>query len=161
MVRKRTIRSTRKETTVQQEKTRRKPTKRGNGEGSIYQRADGLWCGSISIDNGRRKVMYGKTRKEVARKMAIAVQARAECTLVVAPRQTLAHFIERWLEDSVKPTTRPRSYMSYKARMRLHILPDLGRLELTSLTPQHLQRLYSKLLTSGLSSTTINSSHMV
>ncbi|MGI9148517.1 MAG: N-terminal phage integrase SAM-like domain-containing protein [Chloroflexota bacterium] len=75
--------------------------------------------------------------------------------------KTLKQFIERWLEDSVKPTTRPRSYMSYKHRMRLHILPDLGALQLTAITPKHLQQLYSKLLKSGLSSTTIDSSHMV
>lgn len=143
------------------ETTRRRPTKRGNGEGSIYQRADGLWCGSLSLDRGRRKTIYGKTRKDVARKLAIAVQARDDGTIVVAPRQTLAQFIERWLEDSVKPTTRPRSHLSYKDRMRLHILPDLGALQLTAITPQHLQQLYSKLLKSGLSSTTINSSHMV
>ena len=29
--------------------------KRGNGEGSVYQRQDGIWCGSITLDGGKRK----------------------------------------------------------------------------------------------------------
>ncbi len=38
--------------------------KRGNGEGSIYQRKkDGKWVASITLDNGKRKVFYGKTKK--------------------------------------------------------------------------------------------------
>ena len=45
-------------------------TKRGNGEGSIYQRKDGLWIGAISIGrdingNIKRKTFSGKTRSEV------------------------------------------------------------------------------------------------
>ncbi|WP_237738174.1 MULTISPECIES: hypothetical protein [unclassified Caldicellulosiruptor] len=41
--------------------------KRGNNEGSIYRRKDGLWCGQITIgrdENGRQKrqYFYGKTR---------------------------------------------------------------------------------------------------
>ena len=35
-----------------------KRTRRANGEGSIFQRKDGLWCGYITIgfeDNGEQK----------------------------------------------------------------------------------------------------------
>lgn len=48
--------------------------RRGHGEGSIYQReSDGKWCTSVDLGivNGKRKrkVIYGKTRKEVADKL--------------------------------------------------------------------------------------------
>ena len=48
--------------------------KRGNGEGSIYQRKDGRWMGSITTgrnENGKvvRKTVYGKTKQEVIKKM--------------------------------------------------------------------------------------------
>jgi integrase len=39
--------------------------KRANGEGTIYKRADGRWCASVSLELGRRKSFYGKTRQEV------------------------------------------------------------------------------------------------
>jgi hypothetical protein len=47
--------------------------KRGNGEGTIYRRPDGRWCTQITVYvNGKRKrpTLYGKTRKEVADKLA-------------------------------------------------------------------------------------------
>ena len=39
--------------------------KRGNGEGSVYQRkSDGLWVGSVSLDNGKRKVFMVKRKRK-------------------------------------------------------------------------------------------------
>lgn len=45
-----------------------KSRQRGHGEGSIYQRkSDGRWVASFIIEEtGRRKYLYGDTRKEVA-----------------------------------------------------------------------------------------------
>ena len=56
-------------------KTYKTKTRRANNEGSIFQRKDGLWAGSITLgynDDGKikRKVVYGKTRLEVANKVA-------------------------------------------------------------------------------------------
>jgi Phage integrase, N-terminal SAM-like domain len=147
--------------TVQDEKTRRKSTKRGNGEGSITNVLTGSGAARSALTTIAARRSTARRAKDVSRKLATALQAREDGTIVVAPCQTLVRFIERCLEDSVKRTTRPRSYISYRDRMRLHILPDLGRIQLSSLTPQHLQRLYSPLLKTGLSTTTINGSHMV
>ena len=50
--------------------------RRGNSEGSIYQRAGRRgWYAAVS-HNGRRKVLRGDTRQEVARKMSDALSAR-------------------------------------------------------------------------------------
>ena len=38
--------------------------RRGRGEGSIYRRKDGRWVGQYEI-GGKRRYVYGKTRKEV------------------------------------------------------------------------------------------------
>jgi integrase len=136
--------------------------KRGNGEGSLYfQKARGRWVGSLSLEGGKRKALYGRTRQEVAKKLAAALQAREQGMLVSGPRQTLGHFLTRWLEDSVKPTLRPRSYVAYDAKVRNHILPELGRIPLSSLTPQHLQRLYARKLANGYSPTTVSLVHTI
>jgi hypothetical protein len=42
--------------------------KRGNGEGSACQRTDGKRCAASTLDGGKRKVVCGRTRKEVADK---------------------------------------------------------------------------------------------
>jgi integrase len=47
----------------------------------------------------------------------------------------------------------------YEQYVRLHALPDLGKIPLTRLTPQHLQRLYSDRLKAGLSATSVHHLH--
>ena len=140
----------------------RRGSKRGNGEGSIYfQKSRNRWVGSLSLEGGKRKAIYGQTRQDVAKKLAEALQAREHGMLVTGPRQTLGQFLTRWLEDSVKPSLRPRSYVAYDAKIRNHVLPELGNVPLTSLTPQHLQRLYARRLGAGFSPTTINLVHTI
>jgi integrase len=134
--------------------------KRGNGEGSIYFRtSDGKWVGSITLENRKRKVFYGKTRKEVQEKLKVVLREQQQGTLVTAPKQTLAQFLTDWLENSQKQSVRPRTYERYEELVRLHIAPALGRYELQKLSAQHLQAFYAKKAEEGLSATTINHFH--
>src|SRR6185295_5502276 len=103
---------------------RRRPTKRGNGEGSIYyQKSRERWAASLSMPGGKRKMLYGRSRQEATQKLHTAMQTQKQGALVVGPRQTLGQFLERWLQDSVKPTNRPRTYETYSEKARLHIVP--------------------------------------
>ncbi|HEY6284837.1 MAG TPA: site-specific integrase [Ktedonobacteraceae bacterium] len=136
--------------------------KRGNGEGSIYfRRSDEKWVGSITLENRKRRVFYGKTRKEVQEKLKVALREQQQGTLVTAPRQTLSQFLTDWLENSQKQSVRPRTYERYEELVRLHIAPALGRYELQKLSAQHLQAFYAKKAEEGLSATTINHFHNV
>ncbi len=134
--------------------------KRANGEGSIYKRADGRWAASVSTDHGKRKAFYGKTREAVARKLATAIKARQDGLPLVAERQTVANYLQHWLETA-KPTVRPRTFVRYEEYVRLHAIPELGRLALARLSPQHLQRLYASRLEAGLSPATVAHLHAV
>ena len=60
-----------------------KRTRSGPGEGSIRERENGLWEARVRLDDGRRKSLYGKTRQEVARKLAKAVYERNQGLLVI------------------------------------------------------------------------------
>jgi integrase len=133
--------------------------KRGNGEGSIYQRkSDGKWVGSITLENSKRKVFYGKTRKEVQEKLRVAQNELKQGILVPGSRQTVEQYLGEWLKVH-KQLVRPRTYERYEAIIRLHLVPTLGKLPLQKLTAQHLQRLYAEKLESGLSSTTVAAIH--
>ncbi len=134
--------------------------KRANGEGSIYKRADGRWAASVSVEHGKRKAFYGKTRQDVALKLAVAIKARQDGLPLVAERQTVANYLQHWLETA-KPTVRPRTFVRYEEYVRLHAIPELGRLSLARLSPQHLQRLYASRLDAGLSQTTVAHLHAV
>lgn len=130
--------------------------KRGNSEGSIYQRkSDGFWCTAVTLDTDKRKVIYGKTRQGVAGKLTTALAARSQGLPVSVERQTVARFLERWLEDAVRPSVRPRTHASYSQLVRLHITPALGKKLLGQLTPQDVQAFLNQKRASGLSPRTV------
>ncbi len=84
--------------------------RRGNGEGSIYQRADGRWCAAISVGQ-RRRVLYGKTRREVAERLAALQQEATTGGLVDPSRLTVGEYLTTWL-DAVRPQLRATSWAS-------------------------------------------------
>ena len=84
--------------------------KRGNGEGSIYQRKDGRWTAEISLEGGKSKFLYGKTRKEVQEKLKTALYEQQRGMLVTGPQQKVGQFLTHWLEDVHKQSVRPRTY---------------------------------------------------
>ncbi|MBF6613856.1 MAG: site-specific integrase, partial [Chloroflexi bacterium] len=75
--------------------------------------------------------------------------------------QTLGQFLATWLEDSVRPTVRPKTYDSYAQVVRLYIEPELGRVQLGKLTPQQIQHLLNKLLKMGLAPRTVRYCHAI
>src|SRR5262249_40596929 len=69
------------------------PTKRGNNEGSITKRANGLWEARITLDHGKRKSFYGKTRQEAARKLTAALRDRDAGLPVIVGAQTVGYYM--------------------------------------------------------------------
>ncbi|MDA1061558.1 MAG: tyrosine-type recombinase/integrase [Chloroflexi bacterium] len=60
-----------------------------------------------------------------------------------ARRQTVSHFLRDWLENTVKPGVRPRTYDSYESTVRLHLIPIIGDFLLADLSPSHVRALVS------------------
>src|SRR5712692_2327075 len=120
----------------------RSMARRGHGEGSIYQRKDGRWAASITLEGRKRKTFYGKTRKEVQEQLKIALREQQQGTLVTGPQQTIKHYLEHWLEEVHKPAIRFTTYRGYRIFLDKHILPALGHVQLQKLTPQHVQAFY-------------------
>ena len=134
--------------------------RRGNGEGSIYHRADGRWEARVSLDNGHRKAFYGRTRPEVSQKLAAALKARQDGLPPVSERQTVRQYMSNWLE-SARPSLRPKTWLRYEQLLRLHVVPEIGKVRLVRLSPQHLQRLYAGRLEAGLSPASVVQLHAV
>ncbi len=142
-------------------KGKNKKEKRANGEGSVYFRAsDNKWVGSVTLDSGKRKVFYGKTKKDAREKMNKALYEQKQGMLVATPHQTVEQFLVQWL-DGHRTSIRSRTHERYEEYVRLHIVPVLGHIQLQKLTAQHIKALYAKKLDEGLSPTTVNSLHGV
>jgi integrase len=138
--------------------------KRGNGEGSITRRKDGLYMARYTVEmpDGmrKRKTIYGKEREEVAEKLIEALSNRNRGLVFDADNLKLGEYLGRWLTDSVRDTVRPTTFERYEQMVRLHIRPVLGKVKLKNLTSAHVRGLYRQKLDSGLSSRTVQYVHV-
>jgi integrase len=135
-------------------------SKRSSGEGTIVKRTDGRWAGAISLPGGRRKWCYGKTQQEVARKIAAVRRDRDDGLPVSSERRTVAEYLESWLEMR-KPSLRLGAHTNYGWYCRKYILPAVGKVPLTQLTGEHVQRLLAQRLSEGLAPSTVRYIHAV
>lgn len=73
--------------------------KRANGDGSIYQRKDGCWCGALTLPDGTVKRYYSRDRQEVQRRLTNALQKRNDgLPIVVNEQLTIEQLLTQWLE---------------------------------------------------------------
>jgi integrase len=68
---------------------------------------------------------------------------------------TLGAFLEDWLTDVVRLSVRPRTYVSYRYVVRLHLAPGLGQRPLAALSPADVQAFLNQKAASGLSPRTV------
>lgn len=132
--------------------------RRGRGEGSIYRRTDGRWAAYVTVDSAPRRYLYGKSRAEVATKLAAAVKQRGDGLPLPGDRETVASFLTTWVHGQ-RRRLRAGTWRRYEQYVRVHTLPALGRVPLAKLGPQHLEKLYEERLSAGLSPTTVHHLH--
>src|SRR5918994_115485 len=137
--------------------------KRGNGEGGISRRKDGLYMARYTVQTptgSKRKTLYGKTRREVDEKLTKAKADRDGGLVFDADNLKLGEYLGRWLADSVRDTVRPTTFERYEQIVRLHIHPVLGKVKLKNLTSAHVRGLYREKLDAGLSPRTVQYVHV-
>ncbi|MGA9623919.1 MAG: hypothetical protein WBQ65_05575, partial [Bryobacteraceae bacterium] len=116
------------------EQDKRSRRKRGNAEGSIYHMQDGRWRAVVSLGNKpdgtrNRKVYTGATRHEVAEDLTKALRDQQRGINISSGKQTVGAFLTNWLENTVKPSVRPKTYRSYEQMLRNHLVKDVPREE--------------------------------
>jgi integrase len=134
--------------------------RRGRGEGTIVQRADGRWAAAVDLgwrDGKRaRKWLYGQTRKEVADKLARALRELQQGIKPADERITLSAWIEMHLDDlEARKAAGHATLKRYRGLLRNHIAPSIGRRRLAQLEPSHIQAYQTELLRQGTSAKSI------
>ena len=140
-------------------------SKRGNNEGSVYKRVkDGRWVGVLNLGYGaghrERLAFYGRTQAEVLDRLKAARHAHDDGLPLGSGRQTVGAYLTEWL-STTKTSIRPRTFTRYSEYVRVHAVPQIGRVKLAKLSPQHLQRLYATRLEAGSSPSTVAHLHAV
>jgi len=130
----------------------------------ITKRKDGLFQGMYTAhtpDGPKRKYVYGRKYKDVEKKLAEAMGDAAKGIYFDDKNQTVAQYMERWLEDSARGDLGHRAYHNYKLQIRRHISPAFGRLKPSKLTAAHIQSLYAAKLRDGLKPSSVRYIHAV
>ena len=115
---------------------------RGSGEGSIFKSGN-LWRGQISL-NGTRKSVSGKTKKEVADKLAKLRVDYNEGNYVERNDVTVEEWVVHWLETKVKPNITEQSYIHLEGLFTNHLLNEIGNMHLQEVTRQVLEEAYAR-----------------
>lgn len=137
------------------------PQKRGNGEGSVYQRAvDGRWMGSVAIgfnSLGRpiRRTVSAVTRRETVEKLRQLQRDLNDGLIATDGSITLAQLVTRWHEDILSHQVDESTASNYICIARNHILPTLGNRKLDDLTPVQIDQLLARKLAGGLAPSTV------
>jgi len=132
---------------------------RGHGEGTISQRKDGRWQAQISMEGGKRKTYYGKTKKEVQEKLRVAINDQKQGKLALSSNQTVKQFLDDWLENVHKHGIRANSHALYRWLLDKLILPTIGHVKLDKLTSRQIDTLYGTKLKDGYAAETVRAMH--
>jgi len=141
-------------------KKKKKDSRRGNNEGSIYQRADGKWVASVTLgyDNeGKRirKVFYGATRTDVAIKMTAVLNEKLQGGHASVQNDNLQVLMAEWLRMFKKAEVSARTYEADLIRARIHIYPQIGDKKLRDITANTIQALLNNMTYNGYALATV------
>lgn len=127
--------------------SRKKPA----GRGTVRQRSDGRWEARFTAGydplTGKQiqKSIYGKTQREVVKKLNKVSVELDEGTYIDEAKCTLGEWLDEWLDVYVRPNVKPYTLDSYTRICNNHIKPALGRFKLAEVTPIQVQRFYNAL----------------
>ena len=136
--------------------------KRGNGEGSITRRKDGLYMARYTVETAtgaKRKTVYAKTRKEVSEKLTVALADASKGITAGGGPKTVEAFLTSWLENSVRGSVRKSTYDRNESLCRVHLIPTLGRKKLKTLGAADVAGFYRSRLDSGCSAASVHKMH--
>lgn len=113
--------------------------RREKGDGSIYQReSDGRFVAYARMENGKKRYMYAKTRKEVAKKLKELQKSINNQTLITAKPESVEAYLTNWLVSKrIKETTHQNYSYAIKA-----VVPYIGSTLLTKLNSDQIQKTY-------------------
>lgn len=129
-------------------KNKKQKTKsRGNGEGTIYySESRKQWVAQATLNNGKRKTVYGKTRKIVKEKL-LNIQSDIANNTYVEPRSiTVGEFIQSLIdEDRALNIINDSSYLRKKASLERIKRSFIAELPLQKCTESDIKKYLSSI----------------
>ena len=140
--------------------------KRTSGEGTIYQRPDGLWRAELTLgyDENKKRIKKVFTSKEldVLQKKVNDFKYKLDRKIVVQKSDyTVYEWVLHWLENYKYNYLKENTYDDYEFSLNKYIKNVLGNVRLDRISTDMVQRFYNSLQERGLGSTTVHVAHTV
>lgn len=129
-------------------------SRRDSGAGSIYQRADGMWVGALTLPDGpdgqrRRKVVSHRTKAGVTAKLRAMRSDLDHAGDLPTSSPTVEAWMRQWIDRIAAPRLKPRTLATYRGYVDRYIVPSIGKIRLDRLTPDHVRRMHAHALDAG------------
>ena len=136
-----------------------KRARRGHGDGSLYQRGDGLWVGSVDLplgDDGRRrrKTVSSTSYATAAKRLRDLRREIDEHGDAPGSVPTVGVWLEHWLTTIAVDRARPRTLAGYRTYLDNYLIPGVGRCRLDKLRAEHVRTMLRGMEQRGLSDAT-------
>lgn len=130
--------------------------RREKGNGSISQRKDGTWTGRAFLGykkDGKQfiKAVYGKTEGEVKKKLKALQKDIIKFSPQESVKLTMSELLDDWLYNIKQVELKPSSFDRVEITVNKLIKPNIGYLQVQSLTMQDIQQLINTLNNQGYS----------
>lgn len=133
--------------------------RRGKKEGTIYKRPSGNWRAQLSVD-GKRLSFTSNTQSGCRQWLREMDQKISSGFSFKSSKLSYGEFLNSWL-STIKAQLRRSTVIQYAQIANHYIAPGLGKLKLTDLKPDKIQKLYDSLIEKGKSRRTVQLVHAV
>ncbi|MGW7514628.1 site-specific integrase [Streptomyces sp. NPDC054796] len=134
------------------------PKRRPNGGGTITQRSDGRYQGAAYVTDTEghrvRRFVYGKTWDEADEKLSKLQQQERNGVPVPSKAWKVGDYLTYWIQHIVKPNNEFNTHAKYESKVRLYLIPHLGKKSLTRLTPTHVRQAMAAMERAGVPAAT-------
>lgn len=138
-------------------------TRRTRGEGSVFQRADGMWVGRVDLGlvAGKRvrRQVTAHTRRELTPKLERL--KREVASGVIGDDSTVQEWLAYWLDHIAVRKVRERTLMGYRGYCAKWIYPTIGHVKIAKLTATHVRAMHKAMRDAGKAEATVRQAHAI
>lgn len=105
----------------------------------------GLLSKTITLSDGSRKWIYGKTEEELRRKL-LDYQVQLGMGIDLTNQDTFGEYAQMWYKTYKEPYLRDNSKEVILNALNTHILPYLSGYKMRDITPMHIQLIFNRMV---------------
>ena len=121
---------------------------------------------SMGIDpsTGKHKqqwISVNGAKKDAEKRLSELLYQHDKGVTINPAKTTLGEYLKKWLDEYARHHLSPRGFERYQGIIHKYLIPELGRIKLIQLKPEHIQKHYTDKLNKGLSTGTVRYHHAV